>query len=204
MTIAEFANATLFLFVLLNPFLLIVYLADPVSRLTLARFATALMGAGIIGIGIFCVFALIGDLIFVRILHARFASFQVFGGLVFLLIALQFVFRGPGSIEMLRGDARHLSGSIAMPILVGPGTLSASVVIGKRLNPLAAFAAISLSVAASVGIMVLLKMLHDFVLARNAKLVERYTDVAGRILALYAGTFSVEMILTGLTSWEAS
>jgi small neutral amino acid transporter SnatA (MarC family) len=202
MALEKFLHAALLLFVLLNPFLLIVYLTDVVARLTPAKFAMAVVGAGAISVAVFCAFAVLGDYIFSKLILAQFASFQVFGGMVFLFIALQFVFHGPGSIELLRGDSKNISGSIAMPVLIGPGTLSASVVVGKRLSPLLASAAVLLAVSASVGMMIALKCLHDYVRARNSKLVERYTDVAGRILALYAGTISIEMIFTGVTSWQ--
>ena len=68
----------------------------------------------------------------------EFVFFQIFGGIVFLLIGLQFVFRGPNAIEILRGEPDYLAGAFAMPVLIGPGTLSASVVVGNRLSPLAA------------------------------------------------------------------
>lgn len=35
---------------------------------------------------------------------------------------------------MLRGKAEHLAGSVAMPFMIGPGTVNASVIIGTKHN----------------------------------------------------------------------
>ena len=124
----DFLRSSVLLLVLLNPFLLIIYLIDVVEKLDRSEFTRVLVRAGLIATAVFWLFAILGDAVFSDVLQAEFASFQIFGGVVFLLIGLQFVFRGPTAVEILRGESRHLTGAIAMPILIGPGTISASVV----------------------------------------------------------------------------
>ncbi|MFT5303411.1 MAG: multiple antibiotic resistance protein [Mariniblastus sp.] len=197
----EFINAVSLLLALLNPFLIIVYLLAVVQSLDRSTFRSVLVRAALIASSVFGFFALAGDVIFARIIQAEFASFQIFGGIVFLLIGLQFAFKGTDAIEILRGKSQHLVGAIAMPVLIGPGTLSASVVIGKKLEPLVACCAILLAVGISVSLMLLLKELHDYVSATREELVQRYIEIAGRVTALYVGTVSVEMIMQGLQTW---
>lgn len=197
----EFLKSAALLLVLLNPFLLVIYLIDVVQKLDRGQFSRVLMRAGLIAGAVFCCFAILGDAIFSDIVQAEFASFQIFGGLVFLLIGFQFVFRGPTAIEMLRGESEHLAGAIAMPVLIGPGTISASVIIGKRLDPLFACSAVLLSVFCTLAIMLALKLAHDIVLPRRESLVQRYIEIAGRITALFVGTVSVEMIMQGVRTW---
>ena len=120
---------------------------------------------------------------------------------MFLLIGLQFVFRGPTAIEVLRGESEHLAGAIAMPILIGPGTISASVIIGKRHDALSACGAILAAVVISAVLMVGLMALHDFVRPKKEPLIQRYIEIAGRITALFVGTISVDMIMQGVRSW---
>ena len=79
---------------LLNPFLLILYLTDLVQDLDRRTFRLVLVRAGLISAGIFAVFAVLGDALFSEVLQARFASFQIFGGVVFLLIGIQFIVIG--------------------------------------------------------------------------------------------------------------
>jgi small neutral amino acid transporter SnatA (MarC family) len=57
------------------------------------------------------------------------------------------------------------------------------------------------TVITSIIVMMALKKLHDFVRPRNEALVQRYIEIAGRIMALFIGTVAVEMIMQGLSSW---
>jgi len=198
----EFTRSVLLLLMLLNPFLVIVYLVDVVQNVDEPQFRRLMLRAGLIAGAVFCAFAVLGDAVFSSILQAHFASFQIFGGIVFLLIGIQFVFKGPAAVEILRGDSRDLAGAVAMPVLIGPGTISASVVIGKRLDPLPACGAVLCAVAASLVTMVILKAIHDIVRAQRESLVERYIEIAGRIMALYVGTISIEMVMQGLVTWS--
>lgn len=197
----DFVSSVALLLMLLNPFLLILYLIDLVQDLDKTEFRNVLIRAGLISTGVFSVFALVGDALFEDVLQARFASFQIFGGIIFLLIGIQFMFTGPTALRAIRGAPEHIAGSIALPIMIGPGTVSAAVLAGSRLPPLLAVVGIALTVLVTVLVILLLKNLHDFVLPRNAKLIERYIEVMGRITALVIGTYAIEMIMQGLAGW---
>jgi multiple antibiotic resistance protein len=199
--LSDFFESATLLLVLLNPFLVVVYLVELVRSMSLGRFSATLWKAGLITCAIFSIFAILGDVIFTRAFQANPASFQIFGGVVFLAIGVQFVFKGGVAIETLRGDSPNVAGAIAMPILVGPGTISASVVLGERLDPWWAVLAVVLAVFLSLGVMVALKAIHDHVATRNESLVNRYFDIAGRITALFIGTIAVQMIMTGIGWW---
>lgn len=189
------------LLVLLNPFLLIIYLVDLVEKLNSAEFAQVLIRAGVVSTIVFWCFVLLGDAIFSSVIQAPFASFQIFGGIVFLIIGIQYVFRGPKAIEILQGESEHLTGAVAMPVMIGPGTISASVVIGERHTPIAAMAIVFTVLIVAIIVMMGLKRLHDFVRPRNERLVKRYIEIAGRIMALVVGTIAVNMIMLGLSAW---
>lgn len=201
--LSEFLRSAALLLVLLNPFLVIIYLVDVVRKFEGTQFRNVMIRAGLIAGTVFSAFALLGDRIFSNFIQADFASFQIFGGLVFLTIGFQFVFQGSAAIEGLRGESAHVAGAIAMPLLIGPGTISASVVIGQRHDPLSAIGVIWVSVAVSIGIMVILKRVHDWVRPRREPLIERYIEVAGRITALVVGTISIQMIMQGIRAWVA-
>ena len=88
-----------------------------------------------------------------------------------------------------------------MPVLIGPGTISASVIIGEKHEPLVASAAVIIAVAISIMMMLALKAVHDFVVPRRERLIQRYIEIAGRITALFVGTVAVEMIMHGIRTW---
>jgi multiple antibiotic resistance protein len=197
----EFLNSITLLLILLNPFLVIIYLLELVQTLNVRVFSNVLVRGSLIAAGIFIFFALLGDVVFKDLLHAEFASFQIFGGIVFLVIGINFMLKGNLAIEALRGPPEFAAAPIAMPVLVGPATVSASVIVGKRLDPLIAVLAIFMAVGLSVIVMIFLKILHDWVKPRNEILVRRYTEIAGRVLAIIVGIYAIEMILQGVMVW---
>lgn len=197
----DFIQSSALLLMLLNPFLVIVYLIDMMQKLDRIQFSQVLIRAGMIATVVFCFFAILGDVVFSQVVQVEFASFQIFGGVVFLLIGLQFFFKGPEAIEILRGESEHLAGAIAMPVLIGPGTISASVIIGKKHDPLLACMAVFGAVLCSIVVMLLLKSIHDCVRPRRERLVQRYIEIMGRIAALYIGTVSIEMVMHGIRTW---
>ncbi len=191
------------LLVLLNPFLIIVYLIDIVKKKSERVFLKILIRAGIISFIVFSLFALLGDSIFADVFNASFASFQIFGGIVFLLTGIQFIFKGGASIETLRGESKHVAGAIAMPIFIGPGTISYSVIIGEQLDKFSSVLAIVITITLCVSIIFLLKVLHDKIQPKKEELIEQYIDIAGRIIAFLLGTVSIELIMTGAQFWLA-
>ena len=89
-----------------------------------------------------------------------------------------------------------------MPILIGPGTISASVLIGERHDPIPACGAVLAAVLISTLIMIGLKSLHDFIRPTRERLIQRYIEISGRITALFVGTVAVEMIMQGVRTWS--
>lgn len=194
-------DSVLLLFLLLNPFLIVIYIIELVQDSSAFDFWKIVLRAGSISFVVFVIFAIVGNKVFVTLLHARFASFQVFGGIVFLIIGLRFVFNGPKAILTLRGEPEQIAGSLTMPIMIGPGSVSASILTGQRLNNTGAVIATFIAVFLCIATLMLLKLLHDYVKLRNEKIIERYIEVAGRIAALVVGTFSIEMIMQGVSAW---
>ncbi|MEN8686191.1 MAG: hypothetical protein AB1Z50_01385 [Desulfuromonadales bacterium] len=50
------------------------------------------------------------------------------------MIGMQFVFKGPEAIKNMRGKPEHIAGAIAMPIMIAPGKVSASILAGQQLR----------------------------------------------------------------------
>lgn len=188
-------------FVLLNPFLLSTYLLDLIVDLDTRTFYRVLIRASLISGSVFWLFAWGGEAIFTDYLQVRFASFQLFGGIIFLMIGIRFVFSGVDAIRSTRGPPEHLAGSIAMPFLIGPGTVSAAVVIGAHHEFFVSGLVIFGTLALTMAMVVALKVVHDYVKERNVRLIDRYMEIVGRISALLIGTIAIEMIMIGGGSW---
>lgn len=198
----SFTRSFLLLFVLLNPFIMSVYLLELVQTLDKRRFASQLLRAGFISLVVFLLFAWAGDAIFEDVLQVRFLSFLIFGGITFLIIGTRLILGLGPPVESLRpakGD--DVSASIAMPFIVGPGTISASVLAGTRLDPVRATTAIGLALAAALVAIIVFKWLHDYARTHHEEFLHRYAEIAGRVAALFTGSFAIEMILTGVEGW---
>ncbi len=200
----ELIQAAVLLLVILNPFALTVYLVDIIrsnpTRVVVAIVARATLISGIV----FGAFALAGDAIFSRVLHVRFGSFQIFGGLLFLIIALRFMLSGSHTLVTLRGEPGQIAGAVAMPFMIGPGTVSAATMAGLHLPAAAALAAIFLALACTAALLVGFKLCYDWIGARSASLTERYVQIASRVSAMVMGAIAVEMVLVGLRAWWPS
>lgn len=197
----SFSRSFLMLFVLLNPFIMSVYLLEFVQKLPFWTFAAQLARAGVISAVVFLIFAWAGEAMFANVLQVRFFAFLIFGGVTFLIVGIRLL--GQAS-PIAHAENREVAASIAMPYMIGPGTISASVLAGARLDPVRATLAIALAVAVAVAATVLLKYLHDMLRLRDEAFVSRYTEVAGRVTGLFAGSFAIDMILRGLEGWLAA
>ena len=196
-----FIKTFLLFFVLLNPFTLSIYLLDVIRAFDLRRFSRLLIWASFLSLAAFVFFALAGDALFAQVLQVQFSSFQIFGGITFLIIGIRLILGMGPPMEALRPESSQLSGAIVMPLIVGPGTISASVFAGSRLDPVLACLCIALALCAAILSIVLFKMIHDHVLMHDEIYLQRYTDIAGRVTALFTGSYAVEMIFKGIDGW---
>ncbi len=135
----ENVTKTFLLFlVLLNSFTLSVYLLEVIKAFDFLRFSKRLLWSSFMSLLVFIGFAVAGDPFFEQIFQVRFASFQIFGGITILIIGIRLILGMGPLMEALRANSSQLSGAIAMPLIVGSGTISASVLAGSRLDPILA------------------------------------------------------------------
>ncbi|MBA2117557.1 MarC family protein [Bremerella alba] len=197
----ELIDSTTLLLVLLNPFLLCIYLLDLIQGLDTQGFARTMIRAGLMSAAIYFGFAVVGDTVFTTIFKVRYESFLMFGGIVFLLVSIRLVMNGSNALKSLRGEEPHGAEGTALPFMLGPGTISASIVTGAKVSIPEAAGAIFFAVFVCVLSIIFLKWIHDIIRKRHEKIMERYLDTIGRIMALLTGTIAVDMILNGLGQW---
>ncbi len=106
-------------FSLLNPFLMSIYMVGMIRNSEAKVFNRALIQGCVIAFVVFMLFAWGGETIFSKYLNVRFEAFQIFGGLIFLVIGYRYVFQGADTIGEMRGAPEHLAGTIAMPFMIG-------------------------------------------------------------------------------------
>ena len=185
-------------FSLLNPFLMSIYMVGMIRNSEAKVFNRALIQGCVIAFVVFMLFAWGGETIFSKYLNVRFEAFQIFGGLIFLVIGYRYVFQGADTIGEMRGAPEHWAGTIAMPFMIGPGTISAAVVTGIGLPIGGAALIIAFTLAITCSLLILMKFAHDHLRYKHAKYIDRYVDIVGRLSALLIGTIAIDMIITGI------
>lgn len=175
-----------------------IYLISLIKELSFKEFALVMIRAHIISGIAFVIFAVAGESIFEDVFKVRFASFLIFGGIIFLMIGIRSVFSGQLVLIETRGNPEHIAGAVAMPFMIAPGTLSASVLIGSSLPKESAAIAIFIAVLASLLSIMLFKFIHDPLKKHNERLLNRYVEIFGRVVALFTGTYAIEMIAHGI------
>lgn len=176
-----------------------IYMIGLIRHTDTKVFNKALIQGGLIAYAVFLLFAWGGEAIFNRYLNVRFESFQIFGGLIFLVIGYRYVFQGADTIGEMRGAPEHLAGTVAMPFMIGPGTISAAVVTGMSMSLVEAAIVIALVLFVSCSVLMAMKFSHDHLRYSHAKYIDRYFDIVGRLAALLIGTIAVDMIVNGVT-----
>lgn len=194
----ELLKASTILYVLLNPFLISVYLISLIRDLSLKEFVKVMIRAHVISGIVFVIFAITGEGIFEHVFNVRFGAFLIFGGIIFLWIGIQSIFSGQVVLIETRGDPEHIAGSVAMPFMIAPGTISASVLIGSSLPASSAALSIAVAISFSLVSIIAFKLIHDPLKKRNERLLNRYVEVAGRVVALFTGTYAIDMIARGV------
>lgn len=162
-------------------------------------FNSALIQGSLISLVVFLVFAKTGQSFFNDVLHVRFESFQIFGGIIFLVIGYRYVFEGAGTIGVMRGAPGHLAGTIAMPFMIGPGTISAAVITGIQLTFWQTFLVIFGTLFLTCSLLILMKYAHDHLQHKHSSYIDLYVDIVGRLAALLIGTIAIDMIVNGVT-----
>ena len=178
-----------------------VYLLSLIKELPIGQFIRIMLRAGVISFIVFFLFAWLGEVIFDDVLQVRFLAFMIFGGITFLVIGVRLILGIGPLMSCINPHSEEVAGAIAMPFIVGPGTISASVIAGTQLRLAKSSLAIALGLA--LGSMFIFKKVHDYVKTRSERYVERYVEIAGRITALFTGSFAVDRILKGIERWIA-
>jgi multiple antibiotic resistance protein len=155
----------------------------------------------LVAFGLLLIFALAGN-IFLVLLHVSLPAFQIAGGILLFLQALTLTFSKAGLSSINEGEHREAErpGDIAVfplafPIIAGPGSLSAIVLLMGRveglINGLAIIAMLSLCLVLTFVSM----LTADWLLGRLGK---TGADVVGRISGVLLAALAVQFVLDGV------
>ncbi|MDH5655000.1 MAG: MarC family protein [Spirochaetia bacterium] len=192
-------NEFLLMLVILNPFSQLLYLQELMDELQPITFIKIHLKATFISLIIFLLFSLIGENYLMKyVFQIRLASLQIFGGIIMLFIAFQYIVKGPGSNLMFRGDITDLAPNISLPYMVGPGTLWISILIGKKYELHLAGLIIAGVLAVNFILIASYHQLNYKLGSSKNVRISKYLAILMRTNALFIGAIAVEMLISGI------
>ncbi|MFP4055477.1 MAG: MarC family protein [Candidatus Brocadiia bacterium] len=194
----ELIGAAIPFLAILNPFALCLYLVGKMDELDTRSFRTVLLKASVLSLAVFALFAAAGDRLLVEVLGIHTEAMRIFGGVIFFAVGYGYATRGFQETVLLRGSLDDLPSEIAVPFMIGAGTITQSVLLGKSYSLGLALAVIVLSMALTVAAVVCFKVIRDRVKAAHEAVFDRYVNILSRLKGLLIGAISTDMVVTSL------
>lgn len=183
--------------ILLNPFALFVYVLPILKEQGVGKFSSVMLRASLISGGIYIFFALSGQAIF-NALGINFEAFRIFGGVVLVSFALSFILQGKQSMITTRGELSKIAAEIALPFIVGAGTITLSIIMGEALKPSVAFIAIVIVMILNYLIIIWLGILRQSLTHKLKTVFDKNSEILLRINGFIVGAYGVNLIFEGL------
>lgn len=187
--------------IMINPFALFLYLRGVMEDLSDRDFVRVLAQASLISFVIYLTFAMFGEYIFVHVFKINYESFRIFGGLVIFYLAFTFTVIGGRSMISLKETLDDTASEIALPFMVGAGSISLSILLGHLQPPL--FTAIHLFVILLLNFMIILglKWVKSLISRRlNRVVFDKYMSILVRLMGFLIGGVGIDMIFQGIAT----
>ena len=185
--------------IMINPFAQVLYLKCVIDDLDVKTFSLVYAKASLISLVIYVIFALIGDEIFTRFFKIRFESFKIFGGIIIFAYAFSFIMYGAKSMIQTKENLDDLASEIALPFMVGSGTLYLSILIGRMAGSFSVILSIFFSVIiVNYSLVWLFVFIKDQFRKRQQIVFDKYMGILMRLNGFFMGAIGVHMILDGI------
>jgi multiple antibiotic resistance protein len=184
--------------VLLNPFALFIYLQPVMRELSAKDFNKVLFKASLISFVIFVLFVITGDFIFKEIFQINFEAFRIFGGIIIFALAYFYIVQGKKSLITMKEDLDDLASEIALPFMVGAGTISLCILMSHKFSTLKGILILSIIMVLNYIVIFLLIKIRNLFSARLKVAFDKNMELALRLNGLFVGAIGVHMIIVGI------
>ncbi|MDA1354426.1 MAG: hypothetical protein O3A01_08205, partial [bacterium] len=192
-------------FILMNPFAQFLYLKSVADDLEWRTFAIVYGKATIMSLVIYLLFAAFGEFLFRKVLDISFESFRIFGGTIIFSYSYIFIMRGAKGIIQTREDLDDLASEIALPFIVGAGTIYLSILIGTRADSfLQASLILSGVMLLNYVIVIMFAYIKDLFRKRRQVAFDKYLGIMTRLNGFFIGAIGVQMIVEGIAKFMAA
>jgi multiple antibiotic resistance protein len=185
--------------IMLNPFALFLYL-DPLRKdLDKNSFLKVVFKASLISFIICTIFFISGDFIIRDLFRISFESFRIFGGIVIFSYAYYYIVKGQKAMILIKEDLDDLASEIALPFMIGAGTISLSILLSQELSYPIGFLALVLIFLTNFAIIIILTCLRNHIDKKKFKIAfDKNMEVLLRLNGFFIGAIGIQMIITGV------
>ncbi|HBH49530.1 MAG TPA: MarC family protein [Bacteroidales bacterium] len=185
--------------VMLNPFALFLYLEPIRKDLKHREFMTVIFKATLISLTVCLLFFYSGEFIFKSIFQIEFDSFRIFGGIIIFSYAYFFIIKGQKALIMIKENLDDLASEIALPFMVGAGTISLSILLSQKQTPMVGTGILAIVFLINFLSIFFLKKLRDSFDRRKFKTAfDKNMEVLLRLNGFFIGAIGINMVLTGI------
>jgi multiple antibiotic resistance protein len=170
------------------------------KELSKKDFLKVLSKATLISLGVYFFFLYAGEFIFDKVLHIHFEAFRIFGGIIFFTFAYMFIIQGKKSLINIKEDLDDLASEIALPFMAGAGTITLSILMGKKYILLKGLVILVFIMALNFIIIVSLMYLRDILSEKIKIAFDKNMEIALRLNGLFAGAIGLNMIIVGINN----
>ena len=185
--------------VMINPFALFLYLTPVMKELKDKEFLFVLVKASIISFMIILFFIITGDFIFNSLFQIEFNSFRIFGGIVIFSFAYYYIVKGKKALIQLRGSLDDLAAEIAMPFMVGAGTISIAIIAAQENVLMVNMIILPTILLFNFIIIISLKWIRDHFLLKKSRIAfDKSMGILFRMTGFFVGAIGIDMVLIGI------
>lgn len=183
--------------IFMNPIALFLYLVPLKREMGMRHFANVVARASFISYLVYVVFAVSGDRFF-QLLNVDFEAFRIFGGIVVAGLSLIFIIQGKKSLISTQGELNRIAAEIALPFMVGAGTIALSIIVGRQLGAFNASIAIFIVMFLTFAIIVALGGFRSALNKRAKATFDQNADILLRINSFIIGAIGIDMVVNGI------
>jgi multiple antibiotic resistance protein len=186
--------------VMLNPFALFLYLEPIRKDLDEVKFFKVILKATFISFSICLIFFFFGNFILNHFLNIHFESFRIFGGIVIFSFAYYFVVGGKRALIFMKEDLDDLASEIALPFMVGAGTISLSILLSQNNSNFEGVFSLVLIFLVNFLILMFLTHVRKKIDKKKMRVAfDKNMAILLRLNGFFIGAIGIEMIVEGVT-----
>lgn len=187
--------------VMLNPFALFLYLEPVRKDLTRKAFTILIAKASLISFAVCLVFYFSGDIFFEKIFQIDFESFRIFGGIIIFSYAYFYIVKGQKAMIIIKEDLDDLASEIALPFMVGAGTISLSILLSENTTYfIGSFLLLIIFALNFVVIYALNRFRNSIEKKKFRTAFDKNMEVLLRLNGFFIGAIGINMVLTGINN----